>query len=348
MQLEGDPLKVLARFVNLAGRPAWTKRLAHLRRELESSPFRAKLAVDYNWLELSLADQLENTGTAADQPHHGSAPVTPPEVLAARHFAETVVHIHGELTPKGQRRLKGRLRDGLQSKTGFSSIYLELDVARRLLDAGYSVEFSDMDCTARYDLRFRRGAAEGEVECKSLSADAGRKIHRHDFYRFMDAIGSELAERLSAPAREAIVVTLCGRLPSDETHQAELRSATRRVLRQSDLQTLRGSFFSISREDCSVRLQGESPPGSERELYERYRLAYGDNCHVSGAVLDDRSCIIVMRSQDEDDHSAPQLEAIRKAASQFSGTRPAFIAVQYDDLTGFRCRVLRRLRRARA
>ncbi len=331
---EVDPLKpVLARFVNLAGEPAWAKRLAHLRRELEASPFRAKLAVDYNWLELILADQIENADAAADQLHRDSAPHALPEVLAARHFAQTVVLVHDQLTPRGQRRLEGRLRDGLQSKTGFSSIYLEIDVARRLLDAGYSVEFSDMDCTARYDLRFWRGTAEGEVECKSLSADAGRKIHRHDFYRFMDAIGAQLADRLSVPVREAIVVTLQDRLPSNETRQEELRSATRRVLLQADLQTVQGSFFSIVREECKAQLESESPPRSERELYERYRRAYGDNCHVSGALLEDRSCMIVMRSQDEDDHSAPQLEALRKAASQFSGTRPAFIAVQYDDLT---------------
>jgi hypothetical protein len=35
-----------------------------------------------------------------------------------------------------------------------------------------------------------------------------------------------------------------------------------------------------------------------------------------------------MRSQREDDTSKPMLEAMRKAASQFSGQRPAFIAIQ--------------------
>ena len=39
-----------------------------------------------------------------------------------------------------------------------------------------------------------------------------------------------------------------------------------------------------------------------------------------------------MRSRKEDDHSKPVLEAIKKAATQFSGTRPGFIAVQFDDL----------------
>lgn len=74
MQRECDRLTpILARFVSLTGEPAWAKLLAHLRRELEASAFRAKLAVDSNWLELILADELENAEAAADQRHHGSA-----------------------------------------------------------------------------------------------------------------------------------------------------------------------------------------------------------------------------------------------------------------------------------
>ena len=39
-----------------------------------------------------------------------------------------------------------------------------------------------------------------------------------------------------------------------------------------------------------------------------------------------------MRSLKEDDHSKPLLKAMRKAATQFSGTCPGFIAIQFDDL----------------
>jgi hypothetical protein len=39
-----------------------------------------------------------------------------------------------------------------------------------------------------------------------------------------------------------------------------------------------------------------------------------------------------MRSDREDDPSKPKLEAMRKAASQFTGERPAFIAVQEHDI----------------
>jgi hypothetical protein len=197
--------------------------------------------------------------------------------LAALHFAQTVVHAHGQLTPKGKRQLEGRLRDALQSHTGFSSLYLEIDVARRLLDAGYEVEFTDMDGTSRYDLRFWRGTTEGEVECKTLSVDAGRKIHRHDFYRFIDAVSAELTARLEAPVREVLLVTLNGRMPSDDARQDELRSETKRILQHPEVQTVQGSFFSISRDGYDRSLRGAGLPTTQEELYATCRRAYGDN-----------------------------------------------------------------------
>jgi len=270
--------------------------------------------------------------TRDSQGNRANEPLAPCD-LVAFYFAQTVVHAHGQLTPKGKRQLEGRLRDSLQLPTGFSSVYLEIDVARRLLDAGYEVEFTDMDGVGRYDLRFWRGTTEGEVECKTLSTDAGRKIHRHDFYRFIDAVSAALAARLEAPVHEIILITLDGRMPGDDRGQNELRSATRQLLLHPGVTTLRGSFFSILRDGADGRIGGVGMPATQEELYAKCRRAYGDNCHVSGGFVDNRCCLIVVRSQQEDDHSAPQLEALRKAASQFSGTRPAFIAVQYDDVT---------------
>jgi len=40
-----------------------------------------------------------------------------------------------------------------------------------------------------------------------------------------------------------------------------------------------------------------------------------------------------MRCEREDDTSKPWLEAMRKAADQFSGQRPSFVAVQFNDIS---------------
>ena len=55
---------------------------------------------------------------------------------------------------------------------------------------------------------------------------------------------------------------------------------------------------------------------------------FGANCHVAGQLSEGRGCLVVLRSQRVDDPSKPVLEALRKAATQFSRQRPGFIAVQ--------------------
>jgi hypothetical protein len=327
--IDGDLKRLrecVAGFVQLSGTTMWSRRIAHLRRELEASPFRAKLVVDYNWLEVVLGSELELVEAG------GPAPPVAAEALAALYFAQTVIHAHEHLSVTGRKQLEGRLHDALQSDTGFSSLYLEMDVARRLLEAGYEVEFADLDRVAQYDLRFWTGAIEGEVECKSLSTDAGRKIHRREFYRFIDAIAGALTTRMTADVREVVVITLEGRMPADDAQQGELRTATATLLADGGCGQLTGTFFTIAREEYDRNL-GLQPTTTTEGFYERCRELYGNNCHVSGGYGETGCCFIVVRSRREDDHSAPQLEALRKAASQFSGQRPGFIAVQYDDIT---------------
>lgn len=328
--LDGDLQRVresLPRFVELCDATMWSRRVTHLRRELDASPFRAKIVADYHWLEIVLGSERERVQVRDDP----AGPVAR-EALAALYFAQTVVHAYEHLTVAGRRQLEGRLHDALQSDTGFSSLYLEMDVARRLLDAGYEVEFADMDRVAQYDLRFWNGTTEGEVECKSLSTDAGRKIHRRQFYRFIDAIADALTTRMSADVREVVVITLDGRLPADDAQQRELRTATATLLADGGRNELTGTFFTIAREEFDSNL-GREPTTTTDGFHARCRELYGENCHVSGGYSETGCCFIIVRSRREDDHSAPQLDALRKAASQFSGTRPGFIAVQFDDIT---------------
>jgi hypothetical protein len=56
------------------------------------------------------------------------------------------------------------------------------------------------------------------------------------------------------------------------------------------------------------------------------------NCHAAGGFSEDTGCMVVMRSAREDDHSKPQLQALKAAASQLSGSRPGIIAIQYEDI----------------
>jgi hypothetical protein len=314
-------------FLKLAGYDRWKRRAVQLAQEACQSPSIWRIVHHYHWLEMSLSEQiimLETYGNLESR-------TVSLEAFAALQFAQMVVEVHKCLSSSGKLVLAGRIRDALKAENGFASLYLELDMARRLIDAGFELEFSDLEAMARYDLRFWNHRVGGEIECKSLSADAGRKIHRKDFYRFMDAVSPHMAKRVEASANEVLLLTLDNRLPADTESQLQLRSATQRLLEDATLTHIQEGFFEIEREPLSKRLAGVSFQ-DVNEFYKACRSAYGDSCHVSGILTPNACCLVIMRSKREDDHSKPIQDALKKAATQLSKTRPGFIAVQFDDI----------------
>jgi hypothetical protein len=241
------------------------------------------------------------------------------------------VDVHAQLSPNGRRVLEGRVRDSLKAETGFAPLYLELDLAQRLMDAGYDVEFSDMERTGQYDLLFKREAFAGEVECKSLSADAGRQIHRKDFYRFIEEVSPALQKQLALEGREVLLVTLDGRLSPDRGSQVELLAAVNRALCGDGPDLIEAAELKLERMPYSSVL-ADASTDDKKAFYNACTQAFGPNTHAAGTLTEEGGCLIVMRSRREDDTSEPLLEAMRKAATQFSGERPPFIAVQEHDI----------------
>jgi hypothetical protein len=314
-------------FLELADADRWKKRTVQLGQDAMSSPFQAKIVADYHWLELALSEQMivrEAYGNLV--PEHLTI-----DSISALYFAQTFVGVHSRLSPHGRNVFEGRIRDALKSDAGFAPLYLEMGVARRLFDAGYEVELSDTEGVAQFDFRFWKGNAHGEVECKSLSCDAGRKIHRKDFYRFVDALGELTVARVASGVKEIVLITLNDRLPAEERRQNALREAANRLLSENALRRIEGDFFVITREEYVPRLEQASFSG-QHEFYKVCRELYGDNCHVAGLMTLDGVCLVIVCSQSEDDHSDPMLEAMKKATKQFSGKRLAFIAMRFDDM----------------
>ena len=198
--------------------------------------------------------------------------------------------------------------------------------------AGYEVRFPDLEGNGNYDLEFSRNSFVGELECKSLSADAGHRIHRKDFYRFIQALAPQLKAHVDLERQEVLTITLAGRLSSNLSIQAELRQATAIMLGPNAPFSMRGSVFRIERQVYQECL-GTAPYNDERAFYRSCEETFGPNLHIAGGLTGTGGCLVVMRSECEDDTSKPWLDAMRKAASQFSGRRPSFIAVQFQDIT---------------
>jgi hypothetical protein len=313
--------KYIQPFMALAGEMRWIKRLDQLATDKDASYFQWKIVSDYHWLEMAIGFQAE----VLTKEGKLRADLIDELTMASLNFATITVEIHSQLSPKGRQVLEGRLRDALKAENGFAPIYLEFDLAQRLMDQGFEVAFVDLEGRAQFDLLFRRGTFAGEIECKSLSADAGRPIHRKDFYRFMDSIGVALGKYAELKRREGLIVTLDSRLASDLAEQRALRNGCEAALLAGASTTIFGPGFQLLRRPVGSLLDCVT---DQKTLHQNLKKEFGQNVHASGAFGEDSDCLVVMLSRRQDETSKPLLEAMRKAATQFTATRPAFIAIQ--------------------
>jgi hypothetical protein len=204
-------------------------------------------------------------------------------IVGALRFAATAADVHAQLSRVGQKNLEGRLRDCLKAETGYASLFLELDLAQRLMDAGYD--------------------------------------------RFMEALLPALEVQRALCRREMLVITLDTRLSPNTMDQAGLLAAVRSILTDATQASLVGDGFVLERQNFDAVL-ADQPVSDAKGLYKACGAVFEPNTHVAGGLIEDGGCLVVMRSKREDDTSKPLLEAMRKAASQLSGQRPGFIAIQ--------------------
>ena len=91
--------------------------------------------------------------------------------------------VYENLNEPAQKRLMGRFIGALHDDVGLIPLVFELNTIVHLCSRGFDVDCVDL-CeseTKRYDFLARKGNLEVEIECKTISADAGHRIRVQDF-----------------------------------------------------------------------------------------------------------------------------------------------------------------------
>ncbi len=320
----------------IASREAWHHRAQYfIARERENAFLKGYFDERYS-IERSLARALEYRQLwGRFPPVRGSQNSRFFELYS---FVHILSSIYDRLSPKGQSRVRGYLRDGLKSDTGLTPFAHELAVAVHLWTAGFDLEFMDTEGRARFDILARKGGLDLEVDCKTASADVGRQIHRRRVLELFNRIHPALDRYLEKGGGRTVDIVLPGALHAAETYMnAVSNAASDAIARDKSLSisdVTEVSLGSFELDDEPALIAGR-PTRQDLESVAERQLGRA-NAHVVCVGRTGHGAVVAAVSSQRCDRVVDGIYRLLKESAQggqFGGTNPALLATRLLDLT---------------
>ncbi|MCY4014260.1 MAG: hypothetical protein OXG82_16275 [Gammaproteobacteria bacterium] len=215
-----------------------------------------------------------------------------------------------------------------------------MKVASHLMSRGYDVIFHDLEGGRGYDFLAAKEGVSVEVECKHMSGDAGRKIHRKELYRFGDRAALWMRNHLASLTTGLFVrLTIPDRLESGDQYQKALctflgqallsgepdaeRDGNRIQVQEFDVEQVAGPWLAAGKFDRTEM---------EARLTHHFGLAH------KNALLylrPHQSVVALLIQSDQKDNvlNAMHAELRKSTKDQFTGELPAILCCHLADLT---------------
>lgn len=249
--------EVYRRLARAIGAEHWQGAVARQENAIRSNHFLGP----YLRSEYTIAYQLEHlrrlvvrSGTV---PHQDC---NDPSIFPALAFAAQVLGVLEKSTGKQAKTFVKRVRTALGSSDNMHGLRLELQAATHFARRGHRVAWHRMNNGGTFDLLIEDLSPNGlEVECKSISENKGRRIHRRDALEFWGELWKDVAGvAQSLRSGLAVVLTVPSRLPMD----AEGRSA---LAREVLARIVAGSSATLG-EGAEVRIEPFLPARIEAAM----------------------------------------------------------------------------------
>lgn len=321
--------KDIAAFIRLVGRKNWAGRIAGLEKQTAGSQRYGRL------IALRHASEF-----AAEKVNRG-LPLTPAETVLARRMAGLVA-LRKELQESGRVRFDAALAEAVQGDSTVVSLLHLHDTACRHRAMGFDVAYSGLEEGTPFDLLISRDGATAEIACDTLSAEAGRLVHRAAWMRLMDQIDPDLQTWLSAhPGRYLLKMMLPNGLRiTEEEGNSTLATLHRRI---NDMLT--SARRSDQDEAAVLRLDPlmlAAAQADENGLMNRLRSEFGPEANL--AVTGDGKGVFVLAARAGSENEVAVAMRRRLAAlapTRLSGTRPGILAMFIEDTDRLEWRLLR-------
>lgn len=322
---------IMRRISKIAPHGYWAKRL----RSLDQEEKKNSLLSDYFDQELP----IERSYGIIHRYHRitGQYPDIDDRNYVLYTFLTTLALVYEGLTEKGQSRLCGMVRDGLQDKKGLSSLATELRTAAHLMERGFDVQFSDLENAARFDFLVSRRDWKIEIDCKAASGDVGRQIHGRRFRSLANELMPVLHELVEARGGHLLKILLHGGLHGDIEFERSLSEEVGRTLKNGSTEASTKEFsLSLTSFQLNDSPFTTSPRVPQAEVAGFLSRRFGlENVNSASRWSPGRgAAILVVQSEKPDRVLDGIYRQLKDSASkQFSRARPAVLCVQLRDIT---------------
>lgn len=330
----GNIPTIFDRFSELIGAQHWKKRVELLKSEIRGS----RLLKDHLVKENELAFDFQEATDLIKK--YGAFPIHERDcssLYSSMGFASQILSIADASGSKVRDQLVRRVHGALKNPDDMRGLRLELMAATHFIRRGLDVQWPETIGDGTMDLKVPALGPQGlEVECKSISDDKGRKIHKRealDFFSLISPQLNDLGKNLTMGI--SAVLTLEGRMSTNFSERKNLaQSVVRNILSGSTSCQLDGAQLRIHEFDLSLLGDlGEDghPVVSRRNIDQitgtnnRQALIVG---RKSGGAI-----VLVLQSNQDDALLTYLFNTLSKSANkQLSGCRAGMFLVGFDGL----------------
>lgn len=324
------------RFSDVVGARSWTHRVAQMKAAIKHNHFLDA----YLHMENEIAFGLERCGVLIKR--YGGLPddvVANRELYPAISFAAQSLSMMDLATPVESERLRKRVAGALQNPNDMRALRLELTVATHFTRRGHHLQWPEMVGGGTFDLLVTDMGNDGvEVECKSISDDKGRNIHRRAALEFHHLMIGELAHiRKTLRSGLSVVMTVPGSLPTRHTDRKALAKCVRQQITIGNSAKL-GDGIDIRITEFDLARLDEIADDRRVEVARRVIQDVTGTQNREGILTSTDAggaLAFVVQSAVDDDVMDATFKTFSDAAKrQLSGTRPALLIAGFDGLDG--------------
>ncbi|WP_459695695.1 hypothetical protein [Acidisoma sp. C75] len=323
-------LPVADQFVLLAGEALWSARLADIGARIEATRRCGTVVKQRHALERA----IERLRGRAD----GMGATSVAEARLRAILAEAALAVES-LSPDGRARLAARVEAALTGDGRLVELLHLFRTAALQRARGFDLRYAGLEDDAPYDLLLTREGSEVECVCHMVQAEAGRDIHRLAWAALCDGVEARLKPWIGErPGRYLLKMNLARGLRDGDA--PVLAAIQGRICALLD----RGGRI-CQDEQAVLRIEplvlGTGTVPSTEGLLAGLRSEFGPEAHLAVTTTGESVWAMAARAGRRNDvsgHMRRDLESL--APARVSGTRPAILALFFEDMDRGEWRVL--------